>query len=153
MPDFTPGETDNALYRGAIEAMTDEELIKEYKELLEARRRGQDRKYNLQLCFDIIRVVAELRGLDIHKAIVSGTPKKSTVQTQIGDVEMIQTPESSNIECFGYDELEKILYVKFKSGDTVYSYKNVSKKVFEDMKAAKSKGSFFYANIRNKSKG
>jgi len=75
------------------------------------------------------------------------------VQAQIGDVEMIPTPESSNIDCFGYDELEKILYVKFKSGDTVYSYKNVSEKVFEDMKATKSKGSFYHKNIRGKFKG
>jgi len=71
MPEFTMAETDNALYRGTVEAMADEEIIKEYKELLEARRRGYDRQYNLQLCFDIIRVAAELRGLDIHKAIAS----------------------------------------------------------------------------------
>lgn len=152
MPAFTVGETDNELYRTTIENMTNEELVKEYKELLKARRRGYDRQYNLQLCFDVIRAAAEQRKFDIHKAIIDGTPKKAVVQAQIGDITMIPTPESSNIDCFGYDKIEKILYVKFKSGETVYPYKNVPINVFEDMKVAKSKGSFYHKNIRDKFK-
>ena len=53
----------------------------------------------------------------------------------------IETPESSNISRFKYDEDNQALYVEFKNGST-YQYFDVPKTVFEQMEAAPSKGSF-----------
>ena len=53
----------------------------------------------------------------------------------------IETPESSNISRFKYDEDNQALYVEFKNGST-YQYFDVPETVFEQMKAASSKGSF-----------
>lgn len=53
----------------------------------------------------------------------------------------IETPESSNISRIGYDEDSQVLYVEFKNGST-YQYFDVPETVFEQMKAAPSKGSF-----------
>jgi KTSC domain len=59
----------------------------------------------------------------------------------------IDTPESSNISRFGYDESNKTLAVEFKSGGE-YHYYDVSQVVFEQMQAAVSKGQFLAQNIK-----
>jgi hypothetical protein len=55
---------------------------------------------------------------------------------------MMPTPSSSSIEAYGYDELGLILYVKYNSGETTYSFVNVGKDVFEGLQKAESKGKF-----------
>jgi hypothetical protein len=52
------------------------------------------------------------------------------------------TPSSSSIEAYGYNELVLILYVKYKSSETTYSFVNVGKDVFEGLQKAESKGKF-----------
>lgn len=59
----------------------------------------------------------------------------------------IDSPESSNISRFGYDDISQVLCVEFKSGG-VYQYFDVSESVFEQMKAAPSKGQFLAQNIK-----
>ena len=55
---------------------------------------------------------------------------------------------SSVIAAFGYDEEREVLEVEFASG-AVYRYLNVSLDVFEDFRAARSKGRFFNEQIKD----
>jgi len=59
----------------------------------------------------------------------------------------IETPESSNITRIGYDMSSQILGVEFKTG-SVYHYYDVPEPVFEQMKAAGSKGQFLAQSIK-----
>jgi hypothetical protein len=55
--------------------------------------------------------------------------------------------DSSNLQAVGYDEVNQILYVEFKS-NTLYRYQGVPIAVYNDLLNASSKGSYFYQNIR-----
>lgn len=59
----------------------------------------------------------------------------------------IETPESSNLERFGYDSSSMVLRVEFKSGGT-YDYYDVPESLFEQMQAASSRGSYLAKNIK-----
>ena len=59
----------------------------------------------------------------------------------------IDTPQSSNIVGFGYDESSRVLTVKFKSGKT-YTFDGVPKRLFTGMSKATSVGSYFNQVIR-----
>ncbi len=59
----------------------------------------------------------------------------------------IQTPESSNIAGFGYNEEQSILTVEFNRGGT-YDYYNVPVSIFESMKNASSKGEFLASHVK-----
>lgn len=59
----------------------------------------------------------------------------------------IESPESSNIARFGYDDATQVLFVEFKNG-SVYHYFDVLESVFEQMKTAPSKGQFLARNIK-----
>ena len=59
----------------------------------------------------------------------------------------IETPESSNIARFGYDDESSVLRVEFTSGGT-YDYFDVPLQVFEGMKAASSKGQYLAQQIK-----
>ncbi len=61
----------------------------------------------------------------------------------------ISTPESSNIAGFDYDHSSSILIVEFKNGGR-YNYYDVPEVIFEQMKAAPSKGQFLAQNIKGK---
>lgn len=61
------------------------------------------------------------------------------------------TPESSQIDSYGYDVASKRLAVKFKStSDKVYEYRDVPAELAAAMDAAESKGSFIYKQVKNK---
>lgn len=62
-------------------------------------------------------------------------------------MEWIETPESSNLERFGYESSSMVLQVVFKSGGT-YDYFDVPEQTFEGMKAAPSRGSYLAQNIK-----
>lgn len=62
-------------------------------------------------------------------------------------MDWINTPESSNISKFGYDESTRVLAVEFKTGST-YEYFDVPKIVFQQMKAAPSRGQFLAQAIK-----
>lgn len=57
------------------------------------------------------------------------------------------TPGSSNIDSFRYDELNFALYVKFVNGSQ-YAYANVGPEIVEGWLKASSKGSYHYHKIR-----
>ena len=59
----------------------------------------------------------------------------------------IESPESSNIARFGYDDANQVLFVEFKNGG-VYQYFDVPQNVFEQMKTAPSKGQFLAQSIK-----
>lgn len=59
----------------------------------------------------------------------------------------IDTPESSNIARFGYDSDSSVLIVEFLKGG-IYNYYDVPEAVYEQMKAAPSKGQFLAQNIK-----
>lgn len=59
----------------------------------------------------------------------------------------IDTPESSNITRFSYDEDGQILTVEFKNGGT-YNYFDVPGVIFEQMKSAPSKGQFLAQSVK-----
>ena len=59
----------------------------------------------------------------------------------------IDTPNSSNIARYRYDEKAHVLTVEFKNGGT-YNYYDVPQMVYEQMNAASSKGQFLAQNIK-----
>ena len=59
----------------------------------------------------------------------------------------IDTPGSSNIARYKYDEIAHVLTVEFKSGGT-YNYYNVPLTLYGQMNAASSKGQFLAQNIK-----
>jgi hypothetical protein len=62
-------------------------------------------------------------------------------------VDMIDV-SSSNVGAIGYDESNKILYVRFLS-NTLYIYKGVPIGEFEGLRNAPSIGSYLHRNIKN----
>jgi len=59
----------------------------------------------------------------------------------------IETPESSNIARFQYDEANQVLTIEFSNGGT-YEYYDVPEHIIEQFKAASSKGQFLSQNIK-----
>jgi len=57
--------------------------------------------------------------------------------------------KSSNIESIGYDPGTQAMQVKFIGGKT-FEYAGVTRPEFEAMQSAKSIGSYFGKNIRNR---
>jgi hypothetical protein len=62
-------------------------------------------------------------------------------------MEWIDTQGSSAIARIGYDEASQILTVEFTSG-IAYNYYDLPTAVFEQLKAAPSKGQFVTQNIK-----
>jgi len=60
----------------------------------------------------------------------------------------IETPDSSNIARYRYDENEHVLTVEFKNGGT-YNYYDVPSSVYEGMNVAASRGQFLAQNVKN----
>lgn len=58
-----------------------------------------------------------------------------------------ETPESSNVAGFGYEEASQTLTVGFKNG-SMYDYFDVPVFVYESMKYAPSKGQFLTQEIK-----
>lgn len=56
---------------------------------------------------------------------------------------------SSNVEEFGYDENERIFYVKFLNG-SLYRYLDVEPDLLDLFFAAPSKGQFVWQYLRNR---
>lgn len=59
----------------------------------------------------------------------------------------IETPASTSIARFCYDETDQVLVIEFTHGG-IYNYYDVPQEVFEHMIAAPSKGQFFLENVR-----
>lgn len=59
----------------------------------------------------------------------------------------IESPESSNIARFGYDQASQVLFVEFKNG-SLYQYFDVPEQVFQQMTSAPSKGQFLAQVIK-----
>lgn len=64
-------------------------------------------------------------------------------------MEWINSPESSNIARFAYDEPGSVLKVEFKNG-TVYDYFDVPSHIFDSMKNAPSKGQYLAQQIKGR---
>lgn len=62
-------------------------------------------------------------------------------------VKMIQV-QSSNIQAVGYDEDKRNIHIELISGEK-YMYKEVPKKVFEDLLTAPSIGSYTHRYLRD----
>jgi hypothetical protein len=62
-------------------------------------------------------------------------------------MEWIETPESSNISRFKYDETSQVLTVEFNNGG-MYNYYDVPNTVYEQMQTASSKGKFLAQAIK-----
>lgn len=61
--------------------------------------------------------------------------------------EWIDTPESSNLQRFMYNEESQVLTVEFKNGG-VYEYYDVPVNIYEGLVNADSKGSYLYHYIK-----
>lgn len=59
----------------------------------------------------------------------------------------INTPESSNISGFGYEENTRTLRVEFKNG-SLYDYFDIPEFIFDGMRSAGSKGQYLAQNIK-----
>ena len=62
-------------------------------------------------------------------------------------MEWVETPESSSIARFAYDNDSQAMTVEFVNGAT-YQYFDVPEQVFEQMKTASSKGQFLAQAIK-----
>jgi len=62
-------------------------------------------------------------------------------------MDWIESPESSNIARFAYDEGSCVLKVEFKNGG-IYDYFDVPQHVFEGMRNAPSKGQYLAQQIK-----
>lgn len=71
------------------------------------------------------------------------TPKEKEATT----MDWIDSPESSNVSRFGHEY--EALFVEFKNG-SVYQYFDVPETVFDQMKAASSKGQFLAQNVKGR---
>lgn len=56
--------------------------------------------------------------------------------------------QSSNVQAVGYDEEHRNIHIELISGEC-YSYKNVPKKVYEDLLLASSKGSYINRYLKD----
>jgi hypothetical protein len=59
----------------------------------------------------------------------------------------IESPESSNIARFRFDDATRVLYVEFHDG-SIYRYFDVPLSVFECMRTAPSKGQFLAVSVK-----
>lgn len=59
---------------------------------------------------------------------------------------IMQTVDSEAVWQIGYDAAERVLYVRFSSGD-LYGYEDVPEEMFASFRAAPSQGRFFMAEI------
>jgi hypothetical protein len=59
----------------------------------------------------------------------------------------IETPESTSIARFGYDDPSHTLLVEYKN-ERKYKYLDVPRDVFEQMESAPSRGQFINRNIK-----
>jgi hypothetical protein len=59
----------------------------------------------------------------------------------------IETPESSNVTRFAYDDTNRILIVEFNNG-TTYNYFDVPETIFQQMQSASSKGQFLARSVK-----
>jgi hypothetical protein len=64
------------------------------------------------------------------------------------EADWIEVPESQSVRRFRYRETGRILAIEFTSGGA-YEYFDVPVHVFEEMKAAASKGLFVTRNIKS----
>lgn len=56
--------------------------------------------------------------------------------------------ESSMIISIGYDAVQAILEVEFKSNGQIWQYYDVPEHIWHEMESAESVGKYFHANIR-----
>ena len=64
-------------------------------------------------------------------------------------MEWIDTPQSSNVARFGYDESNQVLKVEFKNG-AIYDYYDVPENVFQGMTGAPSAGQYLAQNVKSR---
>ncbi len=63
-------------------------------------------------------------------------------------IKMRRTPDSSNMDAYGYLQAASMLFVRFKDG-RMYGYSGVPTTLARDLRAASSKGVFFNKYIKN----
>ena len=60
--------------------------------------------------------------------------------------EWVEVPDSSTVQRFGYDAETQTLRVEFQNG--TYAYSGITEEIFNEMKAASSKGKFVAQNLK-----
>ena len=86
--------------------------------------------------------------MTVWRSQESRSPRlKDLDAAQVAHMEWVDTPESSNIARFRYDEPTQTLEIEFKKTGA-YQYFDVPEAVFVAMCQADSKGTFFGAQIR-----
>lgn len=64
-------------------------------------------------------------------------------------MEWVNTPQSSNVVRFAYDEPAQVLKVEFKNG-AIYDYYDVPESLFQVMRSAPSAGQFLAQNVKSR---
>lgn len=62
-------------------------------------------------------------------------------------VTMVPVENSNNVKAYGYDAVAEELHMQFLGG-SLYVFAHVPASIYSGLEAAKSKGSFFHANIK-----
>ena len=76
--------------------------------------------------------------------------QKTEIFTKAPQIALSLTPDSSQLHGYGYDEASRVLAVEFATSheDSTYFYLDVPPTTFEELTAAKSKGSFIIRAIK-----
>lgn len=130
--DFTPDETDNALYWNEVNNMTREEKIEAYIDQMKLRGQGGDAAFNIQMPLDILLNFANMHDFEFPE-----TPDDHTIY---GYIRQVDTPDSKSLEGYGYDYYTNTVYIKYRSGAKVYSYPGVPFERFKIFETSESKG-------------
>lgn len=67
---------------------------------------------------------------------------------EVINIEMVRV-QSSDLHSVGYDNIAKILHIKFLSGG-LYEYSLVPQSIHTGLMNASSKGIYFHQNIKNR---
>ena len=130
--DFTPEETDNALFLREVLHMNNEELINSYKEKMVCRGEGGDLCFNIQMPIDILRTVSGQRNLQLPTV-----PEDHRIH---GHIKQVDTPDSKSLEGYGFDRYDHTLYIKYRSNGKVYPFFKVDTIRFEQFRDSESLG-------------
>lgn len=90
-----------------------------------------------------------LAALAISLSLLTACGQKQEAPASRTPADMMEV-ESTLIQSVGYNPESQELTFILRTGDEIYTYKNVPQSVYDEMMASESKGSYYRMNIRDK---
>ncbi len=95
------------------------------------------------------KVLLGLAALAISVSLLTACGQKQEAPASSAPAGMMEV-ESTLIQSVGYDAAAQEMTFILRTGDEIYTYKNVPQTVYDELMAAESKGSYYRMNIRDK---